>query len=46
MERTVTLTLAPLIAFAFRTVIQPLVGKPLMDKGLAALKTKLEQSSV
>jgi len=45
MERTVTLTLAPLMAFAFRTVIQPLVGKPSMDKALAALKTKLEQPS-
>lgn len=43
MERTVTLTLTPLIAFAFRTLIRPLVGKPSMDKALAALKTKLEQ---
>jgi uncharacterized protein YndB with AHSA1/START domain len=45
MERTVTLTLAPLTAFAFRTIIRPLVGKPSMDKALAALKTKLEQPS-
>jgi hypothetical protein len=45
MERTVTSTLAPLTAFAFRTVIRPLVGKPLMDKALAALKTKMEQPS-
>jgi uncharacterized protein YndB with AHSA1/START domain len=43
LERTVTLTLTPLMAFAFRTVIQPLIGKPSMDKALATLKTNLEQ---
>jgi hypothetical protein len=26
-----------------RTFIQPLIGKPMMDKALAALKAKLEQ---
>jgi Polyketide cyclase / dehydrase and lipid transport len=45
IERIVTITMAPLMAFAFRTVIHPLVGKPMMDKALAALKTKLEQPS-
>jgi uncharacterized protein YndB with AHSA1/START domain len=43
MERTVTLNMPTLMAFAFRTFISPLVGKPMMDKSLAALKTKLEQ---
>lgn len=46
IERTVTLTMAPLMAFAFRTAILPLIGKPSMEKALTALKTKLEQSSV
>jgi uncharacterized protein YndB with AHSA1/START domain len=44
MERTVIAELPPLVAFAFRTIIFPLVGKPGMDKALAALKVKLEQS--
>ena len=43
MERTVTLAMPPLMAFAFRTFISPLIGKPMMDKSLAALKAKLEQ---
>jgi uncharacterized protein YndB with AHSA1/START domain len=46
IERTVTLTMAPIKAFAFSTSILPLVGKPLMEKALAALKTKLEQPSI
>jgi uncharacterized protein YndB with AHSA1/START domain len=46
IERTVTLTMAPIKAFAFSTFILPLVGKPLMEKALAALKTKLEQPSI
>ncbi len=43
MERTVTIIMSPVPAFVFRTFIHPLVGKPMMDKALAALKTKLER---
>jgi uncharacterized protein YndB with AHSA1/START domain len=43
MERTVTVTMPPVRAFLFRTFIRPLVGKPMMDKALAALKAKMEQ---
>jgi len=43
VDRTVTVTLSPLRAFAFRFLIRPLIGKPLMDKALAALKSKMEQ---
>ena len=42
VERVVVVTLAPVTAFMFRFFIRPLVGKPLMDKALAALKAKLE----
>jgi len=42
LERKVTLTLPPLMAFAFQFFIRPLVGKPLMDKSLTRLKAKLE----
>jgi uncharacterized protein YndB with AHSA1/START domain len=43
LERTVTVTLPPVRAFLFRTFIQPLIGKPMMDKAFASLKAKLEQ---
>jgi uncharacterized protein YndB with AHSA1/START domain len=42
LERKVVLDLPPVTAFVFRLFIRPLVGKPLMDKALAALKAKLE----
>jgi len=42
MERAVTVNMPSVRAFLFRTVIHPLIGKPMMDKALAALKTKLE----
>jgi uncharacterized protein YndB with AHSA1/START domain len=42
LERTVTVTLSPARAFLFRTLIRPLLAKPLMDKALAKLKAKLE----
>lgn len=45
MERAVTAELPPLMAFAFRTLIHPLIGRPMMDKALAALKMKLEQGA-
>jgi hypothetical protein len=45
MERQVTTTLSPVLAFAFRTVLDPLIGKPLMDKAFARLKAKFEQGA-
>lgn len=42
MERAVTVNMPPLMAFAFRAFIHPFIGKPMMDKALAALKAKLE----
>ncbi len=46
MERIVTLTMSPVKAFAFRAAIAPLIGKPMMNKALAALKARLEQRGV
>lgn len=43
LERSVTITLAPVRAFLFRAFIRPLVGQPMMDKALAALKARLDQ---
>jgi hypothetical protein len=43
IERTMTVTLNPVLAFLFRLFIYPLVGRPAMDKSLAALKRKLEE---
>ena len=40
--RTMTLNLNPVVAILFRFFIYPLVGKPSMNKSLAALKAKLE----
>ncbi len=42
MERIVTVNLPPLVAFAFRTFINPLIGRPAMNKAFAALKAKME----
>ena len=42
VERTMTLSLNPIVAFLFRFFIYPLVGRPSMDKALANLKEKLE----
>jgi len=42
VTRTVTLSLKPLVAFAFRLFIYPLIGRPSMNKAMAALKMKLE----
>jgi len=41
--RTMTVALNPIMAFLFRTFIYPLIGRPAMNKSLAALKMKLEQ---
>ena len=46
IERTMTVTLNPVLAFLFRLFIYPLVGRPAMDKSLAALKVKLEERAV
>lgn len=40
--RTMTVNLNPVVALLFRFLIYPLVGKPSMDKSMAALKKKLE----
>ena len=42
ITRTMTLNLNPIVAFAFRLLIYPLVGNPAMQKAMNALKTKLE----
>jgi uncharacterized protein YndB with AHSA1/START domain len=45
ITRAMTVHLNPLVAFAFRFFIYPFVGGPSMNKSLAQLKTKLEESS-
>ena len=42
MERTLSMHMNPLKAFAFKLFIRPLIGQPMMDKSFAALKDKLE----
>ena len=42
ITRTMTVNLNPFVAFAFRFFIYPFVGRPSMDKSMAALKRKLE----
>jgi uncharacterized protein YndB with AHSA1/START domain len=44
MERIVTVNMPPLNAFIFKAFIHPLIGRPMMNKALAALKAKMEQS--
>jgi hypothetical protein len=41
--RTMTVTLNPFVAFFFRTLIYPLIGRPAMNRSMAALKVKLEE---
>ena len=43
ITRTMTLSLKPVVAILFRLFIYPLIGRPSMDKSLAALKTRLEE---
>jgi len=43
VKRTTTLTLKPLVAFAFRFFIYPLIGNPAMQKSFQNLKTKMEE---
>jgi uncharacterized protein YndB with AHSA1/START domain len=42
ITRTMTLSLNPIVAFLFRFFIYPWIGRPSMDRSLAALKTRLE----
>jgi len=43
IQRAMTVNLHPLVAFGFRFFIYPLVGRPSMNKSMAALKLKLEE---
>lgn len=43
IQRTMTLSLNPVVAFLFRFFIYPFIGSPSMDKSMAALKRKLEK---
>jgi uncharacterized protein YndB with AHSA1/START domain len=43
ITRTMTLSLNPIVAFAFRFFIYPLIGSPSMEKSFAKLKAKLEE---
>jgi hypothetical protein len=42
IERQMTLSLNPILAFLFRLFIYPLIGSPSMEKSLARLKGNLE----
>lgn len=42
VERTMTLSLNPIVAFLFGWFVYPMIGRPSMDKALAKLKEKLE----
>jgi len=42
ITRIMTVNLNPLVAFAFRFFIYPLIGRPSMNKAMAGLKAKLE----
>ena len=42
IKRTMTVNLNPVVAFGFRFFIYPLIGRPSMNKAMAALKAKLE----
>ena len=42
VTRTMTVSLNPIVAFLFRFFIYPFIGRPSMDRSMAALKKKLE----
>ncbi len=44
ITHTMTVSLNPFVAFAFRFFIYPLIGSPSMEKSFARLKAKLEES--
>jgi hypothetical protein len=43
VERTMTLSLNPILAVLFRFFVYPFIGSPSMNKSLARLKEKLER---
>ena len=43
ITRTMALTLNPIVAFLFNTLVYPLIGGPSMRKSMAALKVNLEE---
>ena len=45
MERTLSMKMNPVMAFAFKLFIRPLISQPMMDKSFAALKAKLEAAN-
>lgn len=45
IRRAMTVNLNPIVALGFRLFIYPLVGKPSMEKSMAALKKKLEEKT-
>lgn len=45
VERVVTMIMPALNAFAFRTFIYPIIGKPMMNRSMRRLKDKLEQKA-
>jgi uncharacterized protein YndB with AHSA1/START domain len=44
VKRATTLSLKPLVAWAFRFFIYPLIGNPMMQKSFQSLKAKLEKT--
>ena len=45
IRRAMTVNLNPVVALGFRLFIYPLIGRPSMQKSLAALKRKLEEKT-
>jgi uncharacterized protein YndB with AHSA1/START domain len=45
ITRTMNVSLNPVMAFLFRFFIYPWIGRPSMDKSMAALKRRLEESA-
>lgn len=45
VRRTVSVTMPPVQAFLFTTFLFPLTGRPMMNKSMAALKSRLEGRS-
>lgn len=46
VERTMTVSLNPIIALGFGFFVYPLIGSPSMNKAMVRLKTKLENDSI
>lgn len=44
IKRTFTLSMNPVLALLFRSLIYPLIGGPSMNKSMAALRRKLEEN--